>query len=284
MAMEVTPLPEALGARITGIDLGHDIDGETFAAIHAAWLEHLVLVFPGQELSADTQIRFTERFGEVGLRKRNVVRPESDDVHPGVMLITNIREDGKPIGSLPDGEMMFHSDGAFTADPYRYTLLYAIDVPPAGGDTLFANMYRAFDALPDDLKQRLAGCHAKHEYYAGAVQKDAPSGDYSGGCTHPLFIEHAETGRTALYISRLMTTGIGELPAGESDAVLEALFDHAERPEFVYRHVWTPGDFVMWDNRCTNHARTDFPETECRQMRRTSVQGTAPAAAGLEAA
>jgi taurine dioxygenase len=284
MAMEVTPLAGALGARITGIDLGGDFGAEAFAAIHAAWLDHLVLVFPGQELSADAQLRFTEKFGEIGMRKRTVARPEGDGVHPGVMLISNIREDGKPIGSLPDGEMMFHSDGAYSAEPFRYTLLYAIDVPPVGGDTLFANMYRAFDTLPGALKRRLADCHGCHEYYAGSVQKDAPSGDYSGAYVHPLFIEHEETHRTALFVSRLITTRIEEMPADESDAVLEELFAHAERPEFVYRHVWAKGDFVLWDNRCSNHARTDFPETERRQMRRTTVLGTAPAAARLQAA
>ncbi len=282
--MEIAAIPGALGARITGIDLGRDIDGESFAAIHAAWLEHLVLVFPGQDLSADAQVRFTEKFGALGGRKRKVARPEGDSVHPGVMLITNIREDGKPIGSLPDGEMMFHSDGAYSAEPYRYTLLYAIDVPPVGGDTLFANMYRAYDTLPGALKRRLADCHGCHEYYAGSVRKDAPSGDYSGSYTHPLFIEHEETHRIALYISRLITTRIQELPEGESDAVLEELFAHAERPELVYRHVWTKGDFVMWDNRCSNHARTDFPASERRQLRRTTVQGTAPAAARSQAA
>jgi taurine dioxygenase len=179
--------------------------------------------------------------------------------------------------------MMFHSDGAYAKRPFRYTLLHAIEIPSAGGDTLFANMYKAYETLPGDLRRRLAGCHAEHRYYAGTVRKDRPTDSLTGVRTHPLFVAHEETGRTALYVSRLLTTRIPELPPAGSAAVLEALFDHAERPDFVYEHVWTPGDFVVWDNRCTNHARTDFPAGERRLLRRTTVLGVDPVAASVAA-
>lgn len=281
MSMQIEPLSPALGARVTGVDLTKPLDEETFRRIHGAILDHLVLAFPGQELGVEDQLRFTGMFGDIGARNRPTPQPEGDRVPSTVMLVSNIREDGKPIGSLPDGEMMFHADGAYTEKPKRFTLLYAIDVPTTGGNTMFANLYEAYESLPDDLKRRLAGCHAEQVFYSDSVHKDEPAGPLSGRWVHPVFIEHPETGRTALFVSRLMTTRIMELPEEESNAVLERLVEHAERPEFVYEHAWTPGDLVMWDDRCTNHARTHFAETERRQLRRTTVAGTALAAATI---
>ena len=283
--MIIEKLNDALGARITDIDLSQPFHDAVFREIHRAWLEHLVVVFPGQALAEEDQLRFTALFGELGGRNRQVATAEGDRVsHHGIMLISNIREDGKPIGSLPDGEMMFHSDGAYARRPFRYTLLYALEIPSVGGNTVFANLYKAYETLPDALKKQLANCHAEHVYYAGTVAKDKPSDSLTGSRTHPLFIAHEETGRTAIYASRLMTVRIPELPEDESDEVLAQLFDHMEKPEFLYQHVWTPGDFLMWDNRCLNHARTDFSEGERRLLRRTTVLGFDPAPAQLNAA
>jgi len=281
--MKIDPIPGPLGARITGIDLRREPDAETWDAIHRAWLDHLVLVFPGQDLTEEEQIRFSRHWGDFPVRKRFEDRnsPVSDK---SIMLVSNIRENGKQIGSLPDGEMMFHTDGAYDEHPYRYTLLHAVELPSTGGNTMFANMYMACDTLPDELKRRLAGCHGVQGYYADTVDRSRPVAAYSGDFTHPLFIAHEETGRTSLYVSRLMTLRIPELPQDESDAVLEALFDHCERRELIYEHVWTRGDFVMWDNRCTNHARTDFPRTERRLLRRTVIQGVRPEPARAVAA
>ena len=282
--MKAEPISEAVGARVTEIDLHEEMDDASFQAVHQAWLDYQVLVFPGQKLGEEDQVRFTARFGEVGTRLRKVSSPEGSRVsHFGTMLISNIREDGKPIGSLPDGEMMFHSDGAYAKRPFRYTLLYALEVPSVGGNTQFANMYKAYDALPAGLKRKLSTCHAEHLYYAGN-RSEAPDRSLSGVRQHPVFIEHEETGRTALYVSRLMTSKIVELPQDESDAILGELFDYTEKPEFVYEHVWTPGDFVVWDNRCLNHARTDFSEGERRLLRRTTVFGVDPVAATAQAA
>jgi taurine dioxygenase len=284
MSMQIEPLSPALGARITGVDLSRPLDDETFQRIHQAVLDHLVLLVPGQELTVEDQLRFTGMFGDVGARNRPTPQPEGESVPPTVMLVSNIRRDGKPIGSLPDGEMMFHADGAYTEKPKRFTMLYAIDVPVTGGNTKFANLYEAYESLPDDLKRRLAGCHAEQVFYSDSVQKHEPVGPLSGRWVHPVFIEHPETGRTALFVSRLMTTRIMELDEDESAPVVERLVEHAEKPEFVFEHVWTPGDLVMWDDRCTNHARTHFAETERRQLRRTTVAGTALEAAKIKEA
>jgi taurine dioxygenase len=285
VSIKVEPISDAVGAKITNIDLGKEMTPDVLREVHQAWLDYQVLVFPEQQLDEEDQIRFTENFGEVGGRNRKVPTAEGNSVsHPGIMLISNIRKDGKPIGSLPDGEMMFHSDGAYAKRPFRYTLLYAIEVPSFGGNTKFSNMYKAYDALPEDFKKRLSNCHAEQVYYAGSVQKDKPSESLTGSRIHPLFIKHEETGRTAIYASRLITTRIEELSRQESDEALEQIFEISERDEFVYEHIWTPGDFVVWDNRCLNHARTDFSGGERRLLRRTTVLGNDPAPATLSTA
>lgn len=280
MALKIKPTGEALGASVTGVDLSRPLSQLLVAEIYQIWMDYQVLIFPDQTLTEEDQVRFTLNFGEMPRRKRHDTRPNTDALDRSIMLVTNVRENGKPIGSLPDGEMMFHSDGAYDLDPYKFTLLYAVELPSWGGDTLFANMYAAYDGLPETLKVRLAQFHGIHGYYSGAVLKSDTGGSWSGEVQHPLFIRHDDTGRTALYVSRLMTVGIAEMPGDEGQAVLDELFAHIERPENIYVHNWTVGDFVMWDNRCTVHARRDFPSDERRMLRRTTVQGIRPQMAG----
>jgi len=280
--MKIDPVSPALGARITGIDLSKDLSSEAFEAIHRAWLDHLVLIFPDQDLTEEEQVRFARLWGEFPVRDRYDKRAEKDTADKSIMLVSNVRDkDGKPIGSLPDGEMMFHSDGAYDRHPYRYTMLYAVELPSTGGNTVFANLYKAYEALPDDLKAKLAHCTAHQEYYAGTVIKGENVGHINGVFDHPVFTAHEETGEPVLFVSRLITMGIPELPEDEQAEILEFLFDHTEKPEFIYEHVWSPGDFVMWDNRCTNHARTDFPRVERRLLRRNVIQGVQPERAAV---
>ena len=276
MTMKVEPTGAATGARITGVDISQELDSGTVAAIHKAWMDHQVLIFPNQDLTEDEQVRFALLWGDFPVRDRYAARPEKDVADKSIMLVSNIRENGKPIGSLPDGEMMFHTDGAYDENPYNYSMLYAVELPSVGGHTMFSNMYKAYETLPDDLKRKLVNCTALHRYYSGTVQRGQHMGSYSGEFSHPVFIEHNETGRTALYISRLLAMAINELPEAESEEILGFLFDHSEQPELYYEHVWSLGDFVMWDNRCLNHARTDFPETERRLLRRNVIQGVRP--------
>ncbi|MBT5049153.1 MAG: TauD/TfdA family dioxygenase [Rhodospirillaceae bacterium] len=285
MTLKVDPLEAPAGARITGVDLGQELDDACYAAIHRAWLDYQVLVFPGQKMTEADQIRFATHWGEMPLRARYAGRREEGRrAHDSIMLISNIRENGEPIGSLPDGDMMFHSDGQYDEHPYRYTMLYALDVPSSGGNTLFANLYKAYDALPADLKERLAHVEAQHGYYAGRhvtpeILETLAITRVDDAFAHPVFTAHEETGRTVLYVSRLLTTCLKDLPEAEGNEILDRLLDHVEKPEFVYEHIWTPGDFVIWDNRCLNHARTDFSAGERRLLRRTTVQGVRPEAA-----
>jgi len=270
----VRSLSPALGAEIIGVDLREPLDDATFEQILAAWHQHLVILLRDQKLTEEDQVRFAERFGPPA----KIHTKQFMQKHPAVMLISNIREDGKPIGALPDGEMHFHTDQCHQERPAMASMLYAIEIPSKGGNTLFANAYMAYEKLPVDIKRRLAGLKAVNAYdydsaatiRGGDVPPDAPS------YAHPAVRTHPATGRKALYVNRLMTRRIEGLPPQESEELLNLLFDHHEQPEFIYEHVWRPGDILMWDNRCTLHARTDFSADERRLLRRVTILGEKP--------
>jgi len=268
------PLSPALGVEIIGIDLHEEIDDARFAQIRDAWHENLIILLRDQRLTEDDQVRFAGRFGPPAtIHTKQFVKG-----HPAVMLISNIREDGKPIGALPDGEMQFHSDQCHQERPAMASMLYAIEVPGKGGNTLFANAYAAYETLPDAIKRRIDGRRALNAYdYDSAATKRGDRVAEGAPCyAHPVVRTHPATGRKALYVNRLMTRRIEELPPQESDELLAFLFDHQERPEFVYEHFWRPGDLLMWDNRCTLHARTDFSADERRLLRRVTILGEKP--------
>jgi taurine dioxygenase len=278
MGLIVTPLGAACGAEISGVDLSQPLAAGTRDAIYRAWLDHVVLVFHGQDMSEEAQRRFAGIFGNVAERARPVERrPEGSDYDGRFMLVTNVRDEkGNPIGSLPDGEMWFHHDMSYVPEPHKATFLYAMKVPSRGGNTCFANMYRACDKVPAEMKQLLAGRRALHVYDYGTVGRIDPDTADLSRIRHqwqPVFVANPETGRAALYVNRLMTARIEGLPRGESDAILERLFAIVEDRAIVYEHVWRPGDLVMWDNRCSCHARTDFPADEVRMLRRCTVEG-----------
>jgi len=276
--LDIVPLTRHIGAEIRGIDLRERPDDDTVRAIYQAWLDHLVIVFPGQQLSQEDFIRVTGYFGEIG----EISRPPKyfpkgySRLLPGIMMISNIRENGEPIGALPDGEMMFHHDMIHAAVPSKGTLLYSVEIPSAGGNTLFASGYAAYDTLDPAIRDRLEGRLAKHHYnYGSTVRGDSRGTEAFAESTHPVFRTHDDTGRKAVYVNRLMTVGIVDMPQAEADDLLNTVFDHSEQRAFVYEHVWRMGDLLLWDNRCSTHARTDFPSTERRLMLRTTVKGTA---------
>jgi taurine dioxygenase len=280
VGVEVTPLAAACGAEIKGVDLTVPLPSAAVAAIREAWHRHLVLVFRGQRLSQDDQLRFASYFGELGDRKKapEQLRSRAEGSQQNdqkILLVSNIKADGKPIGAFGEGEFWFHIDGGYTPRPYRYTFLYAIELPSRGGHTMFSNMYRAYEAVPAALKEKLKGCKALHIHEYNRAKQASSSGDLTGipHHFHPVFITHPDTGRKTLFVDRLMTTRVDGLSVEESSAILEQLYDIGERREFVYEHVWRLSDFVMWDNRCTIHARTDFPKDERRLLRRCTVEG-----------
>ena len=272
--IRVWPLSPALGAEIIGVDLREPLDDATFEQILAAWHQHLVILLRDQKLTEEDQVRFAERFGPPA----KIHTKQFMQKHPAVMLISNIREDGKPIGALPDGEMHFHTDQCHQERPAMASMLYTIEIPSKGGNTLFANAYMAYETLPFDLKRRIRvrkavnayDCDSAATIRGGDISTDAPS------YAHPVVHTHPATGRKALYVNRLMTRRIEGLPPQESEELLNQLFDHQEQPQFIYELVWRPGDILMWDNRCTLHARTDFNAEERRLLRRVTILGEKP--------
>jgi taurine dioxygenase len=268
------PLSAALGLEILDIDLREPLPGEIVAQLREAWHEGLILLLRDQALSEADQVRFAEYFGAPA-RTLNV---HATGNHPAVMLISNIRKDGKPIGALPDGEMQFHTDQCYVERPAAASMLYAIEVPSVGGNTLFTNAYLAYETLPAGIQQRIDGRKAINAYdYANASTiRGTRLAEGVPQYAHPVVRTHPATGRKALYVNRLMTIAIEGLSPAESDGLLQALFDHQEQRRFVYEHVWRVGDILMWDNRCTLHARTDFEPTERRLMRRIAILGEKP--------
>jgi taurine dioxygenase len=275
--LDVVPLTKHIGAEIRGVDLRQRPDDQTVRAIYQAWLDHLVLVFPGQNLSQEDLLRATTFFGQPGRldRPAKYHPPGFAKMLPGIMLISNIRENGEPIGALPDGEMMFHHDMIHKEVPSKATMLFSVEIPSHGGNTLFASGYAAYETLDPAVRNRLEGKRALHHYNYGSTQRGDDRGvEAFNECAHPVFRTHEETGRKAVYVNRLMTMKVLDMEPEESESLLSILFDHAEKPEFVYSHEWRKGDVLLWDNRCSSHARTDFPSTERRLMLRTTVEGT----------
>ena len=277
-SLTVRPLSPAIGAAIGGIDLAAPLDEPTFKAIERAWHDHCIILFRGQDLDEEQQVAFCARFGPlVGSYKADA--PRRAGQHPSIMYISNIRENGQLIGSLPDGEMMFHSDQSHVEKPAMASMLYAMEIPSHGGDTLFANMYKAYETLPPELRAKLDGLTAENVYdYSDSTTTKRGSKIREGvkHYAHPVVRTHPITRRKALYVNRLMTDHIVGLPRDESEKLLNFLFDHSEQDRFVYAHKWQVGDLMLWDNRCSMHARTDFDASERRKLRRITVQGEKP--------
>jgi taurine dioxygenase len=276
----VKPLSEACGAEICGIDLSKPLSEAEVEAIKDAWGKHLVLVFRGQKVTQDDQLRFAAYFGDLGSRKKapEALRSRAEGTQQDnekVLLVSNIKVDGKPIGAFGEGEFWFHIDSGYSPRPYKYTFLYALELPSTGGNTMFSNMYKAYEAVPAALKEKLKGKTALHIHEYNRAKQANSSGDISGipHHAHPIFVTHPDTRRKTLFVDRLMTTRIEGVSQQESDAILDQLYDIGERREFIFEHVWQLGDFLMWDNRCTIHARTDFPKEERRLLRRCTVEG-----------
>ena len=275
--VEIRALDAPIGAEVKGLDLREALEPETRDRILKAWYDRQVLVFRDQVLEPEDQVAFTKQLGDTGMPRlpSQAVREILPELPPEVMIVSNVRVDGKPLGLPHDGEMWFHSDMCYAEVPHTATLLYAVDLPSKGGDTLFADMYAAHERLRPELRMKLKESLALqvHDY----KRTDRPARDLDqskiGNYAHPVFITHPETGRKALYVNRLMTARIEGFDEMVSDQILDELFNVSEDPSIIYAHCWCPGDLVMWDNRCVNHARTDYPAEERRLLRRTTIVG-----------
>ena len=276
----VVPSGRGLGAEIRSVDLRR-LGEDAFAAIHRAWLDNLVLLFRGQELTDAELIAFSRRFGELDLAPIQETGRRFVDGMPELYIVSNVLKDGEPIGSLGNGEAVWHTDMSYLPDPPKASMLYALEVPPAGGNTAFVNMYVVYEALPADLKRDIAGLRIKHDgtYNSGGYVRQGvtPTDDprASPGIFHPLVCTHPETGRRMLYLGRRRNAYIEVFELAESEALLDVLWVYTSRPEFAWQTVWQVGDLVLWDNRCTMHRRDPFDPGARRIMHRTQIKGQA---------
>jgi taurine dioxygenase/putative 2-oxoglutarate oxygenase len=279
MTMELRPVHPGFGAEVVGIDLAGELDTETVAAIEAAWTRHSILLFRDQRMSPAQQVAFTRRLGAL-----HVMEPLEFNVPgwPEVFVVSNVEEDGKPVGLRRAG-WGWHSDGEDKAIPNAGSLLHALEVPPEGGDTLFADTYAAFAALPAEIRRAIDGrraCFSRvrlhHVHYPHMAPLTAEQKAARPDVWHPIAREHPRSGWTALYIGR-WACEIEGLPEAEGRDLVRYLQEWTIRPEFVYRHRWRVGDAILWDNRCTQHCATEFDEARHRRrMHRTTLEGDVP--------
>ena len=272
MTLEIVPLSPVIGAEIRGIKLCLPQDEATRSALLTAWHDNVLLLFRDQEFPGESLNHSADWIGTLGARARPEERRQETD--PYIMLVSNIRENGVPIGSLPDGEMWFHHDMAFVDTPHKATFLHAVEVPETGGNTKFANMYAAYERLPDTLKRSIEGRRVLQVFDFN--QTGMPDLNNLDGIKHavqPAVVRHPETGRRALYVNRLMTATIMDMNPDEARRLLDEVISHAEDPAITYEHHWRTSDYVVWDNRCSTHARTDFHPSERRLLRRGMIEG-----------
>jgi taurine dioxygenase len=279
--MAITPTGGGVGAEVAGVDLRR-IDDAAFAAIRRAFGAHAVLLFRAQRLADDDLIGFSRRFGPLDGAPVQENGRRFVPGKPEIYIVSNVIENGVAIGSLGAGEAVWHTDMSYLEDPPMASLLYALEVPPAGGDTSFCNMYSAYETLPEGLKRRIAGLMLKHDatynsggyLRAGTMASDDPR--TAPGAVHPLVSTHPESGRRCLYLGRRRNAWLVGLELAESERLLDELWSYATAPAFTWSLAWRAGDLVLWDNRCTMHRRDPFDPAARRIMHRTQIKAAGP--------
>jgi taurine dioxygenase len=277
-AIDVIPTGAALGAEVRGVDL-RAVDDAAFKRVLRAWHDHCVILFRGQALSDADLIAFSRRFGDLDWAPIQETGRRFVEGMPEIYIVSNVKVNGEPIGSLGDGEAVWHTDMSYLDMPPKASMLYSLEIPVSGGNTAFCSMYAIYDALPAKLKERIAGLGIKHDgtYNSGGYVRQGvtPTDDprTSPGALHPLVCTHPDTGRRMLYLGRRRNAYIGGLELAASEALLDELWSYVDLPQFSWEHVWRVGDLVLWDNRCTMHRRDAFDPEQRRIMHRTQVKG-----------
>lgn len=279
---DIRPLSDALGAEVLGLDLTEPLSADDFSRLHRAHLDHHVLVFRDQRITPAQQVAFSARWGPL---QRHVLHQFALPEQPEVLIVSNIVENGKPIG-LGDAGVFWHSDLSYKDKPSLGSFLHAQELPADGGDTLFANQHQAWDELPAELASAVQGRRAEHSYLKvyGELQRRNPwRPDLSAEqvaavppVSQPIVRTHPETGRKALFVSEHFTTRVVGLPDEESETLLQALYAHSTQDRYVYRHRWLPGDMVFWDNRSVLHLAAGCPPDQRRRLYRTTIEGDVP--------
>lgn len=289
--MDIVPTNSALGVEIRGIDIRRPLAPEQVAAIRAAWHDHVIFFIREQPMSDAQLMTFAGQFGELEVSAGHLVNRQygtegvvvdAMKAVPNIAIISNIKVDGKAIGALGDGEAIWHTDSSYVDIPTAGSFLHAIEIPPVGGATYFANMYEALESLPGDLRAAIENRTILHP--ASHRSDGSPYKGFENvtditklpGAAHPIVRTHPETGRKALYLGRRLNAHVPGMALADSDALLDALWSHATQEQFVYRHDWRVGDLVVWDNRCAIHRRDAFDPASRRLMHRAQTRGSRP--------
>jgi taurine dioxygenase len=282
-AFETIPTGAVLGAEVRVGDL-RTLDSVGFAHVREAWHAHSVVLFRGQALSDHDLVAFSRRFGGLDWAPIQENGRRFVEGMPEIYIVSNVKVNGEAIGSLGDGEAVWHTDMSYLDMPPKASMLYALEIPPHGGNTSFCCMYSIYEALPAALKARIEGLRIKHDgtYNSGGYLRQGvtPTDDprTSPGVLHPLVCTHPDTGRRMLYLGRRRNAYLAGLDLEASETLLDELWSYVARPEFAFEHVWRVGDLVLWDNRCTMHRRDAFDPDARRIMHRTQIKGeTRPA-------
>jgi taurine dioxygenase len=279
MTISVRNLDAALGAEVGGIDLSGPMAQDDVKAIEEVWRDRLVVLFRRQELSDPQLIAFSRNFGELDPPGPNPYGEPFNKEHPELNVISNVVENGKPIGNLGDGEAVWHADMTYVDVPPKAAMLHSLEVPPTGGNTYFANMFAAYETLPADLKTATAGKIAVHDAStnsAGMLRKGYKKvTDVRDvvGARHPLIRTDPRTGRKALFLGRRPNAYVLGLDVPDSEALLDALWAHATQPRFAMCHEWKVGDLLMWNNLSVLHRRDPFDPRSRRIMHRSQIRG-----------
>jgi len=281
-AIEVVPSGDAIGAEVRGVGIAAGIDEATLDRIKSAWQDHLVLVFRGQVINDDQLIVFARRFGDLDPPGPNPYGGPIYPEYPELNVISNIVEDGRPMGNLGAGEAVWHADLTYTDLPPRGAVLYAVELPSSGGATQFANMYAAYKALPETTRQEIEERRAVHDAAhnsAGMLRKgyeETSDVRNTPGARHPLVRTDGETGRRCLYLGRRPHGYVVGLEVEQSEALLDRLWVHATQDRFVTTHCWRVGDVLMWDNRAVLHRRDAFDSNARRRLHRAQLKADGP--------
>ena len=281
---QVRKLHPALGAEVLGLDMRAPLDTAAFQELHDIWMEHLVLVFPDQQITDEQHVAFTRLFGEPEIFHQNIIK--SRNVKE-IFRVSNVDDSGTlmppdhPIAQQLSLAQLWHTDSSYLAVPCNGALLHGVEVSRTGGETQFTNLYTVYDELPAELKQQVEGRTARHNFAHMHTQRTLkPMTETEKAAVPPIWQpmvrKHPITGRKSLYISPIYNDEVEGMGAADGRRLLQELTDFAAQTRFVYRHRWEPDDILLWDNRCTMHQVTPFDPTERRVMHRTTIVGEGP--------
>lgn len=278
--LKIQKLADALGAEVSGVDISKPIAKDDLQEILAAWKEHLVLRFRGQELSDPQLLDISRNFGEIDPPGPNSYGKPFLADFPDINVISNIKVGDQPVGGLGDGEAVWHADMTYIETPPKASFLHALEIPESGGNTQWGNMYLAYEALPAHLRQAIKGREAIHDATynsAGMIRRgmsDVTDPREAPGARHPLVSKHPESGLPCLFLGRRRNSYILGMDLAASDQLLDELWDHVDNPAFTFTQVWQLHDLILWDNRCTLHRRDSFDPQSRRLMHRTQIKGS----------